>query len=135
MLETPVENPLPVINAVELPEYARAFCDKWGNMRKTPLKTVEQCKAGDFVKICLYDAPTGLCDAPVGFYYAFQVKLRRLVYQKEANVIKDTPEKSLEAALIAARRELVSIVNNYSKKLVELYLTFDKICYNQPELF
>ena len=127
-IETPVENPPPVIDAVELPEYARAFCDKWGNMRKTPLKTVEQCKGGDFIKICVYDAPTG-------FYCAFQVKLRRLIYQKEANIIKDAPEKTPEAALFSARRELVSIVNNYSKKLVELYLTFDKICYNQPELF
>jgi len=128
MLETPVENPPPLIDAVELPEYARAFCDKWGNMRKIPLKTVEQSKAGDFVKICVYDAP-------MGFYYAIQAKLRRLVWQKEANVIKDAPEKTPEAALFAARRELVSVVNKYSKKLVELYLTFDKICYNQPELF
>jgi hypothetical protein len=128
MLESPVENPPPVIDAVELPEYARAYCDKWGNMRKTPLKTIEQCKAGDFVKIFIYDAP-------MGFYYAFQAKLRRLVYQKEANIIKDAPEKTPEAALFAARRELVSIVNNYSKKLIKLFLTFDKICYNQPELF
>jgi len=128
-IETPVENPPPLaIDAVELPEYARAYCDKWGNMRKTALKTVEQSKGGDFVKISIYDAPTG-------FYYAFQAKLRRLVYQKEANIIKDAPEKTAEAALFAARRELVSLVNNYSKKLVELYLTFDKICYNQPELF
>jgi len=128
MLETPVETPPPVIDAVELPEYARLYCDKWGNIKKPPEKAIEQHKAGDYIKVYIYRAETG-------FYYGFQVKLRKLIYQKEANIIKDAPEKTQDAALFSARRELVSIVGNYSKKLVKLFLSFDKICYNQPELF
>jgi len=128
MLETPVENPPPVLETVELPEYARAYCDKWGNIKKTPEKVIEQNKAADFVKIFIYNADPG-------FYFGFQLKIRKLIYQREANILKDTAQDTAEAATYAARRELVALVNSYSKKMIEAFLTFDKICYNQPELF
>ena len=129
MLETPVENPPPLaVDAVELPEYARSYCDKWGNIKKTPEKIIEQNKAGDFIKVYIYKTDAG-------FYYGFQIKLRKLIYQKEANIIRDTPQETIDTAKMAARKEMVSIVNSYSKKLTEAFLTFDKICYNQPELF
>ena len=128
MLETLAETLPPVLEIYSIPEYARNYTDKWGNIKKPPEKTIEQCKAGDFIKIFIYSAEPG-------FYYGFQVKLRKLVKQKEANIINDSVQKTADAALYSARRELVSIVNNYSKKLVKTFLTFDRICYNQIELF
>ena len=125
VLETPIENPPPVIDPVEIPEFARSFCDQWGNLRLEPLKTLDQHRGGDYIQITVYNATTG-------FYYGFKLKLKRLVYQKTAN-IKDTPHETEGKALRAAREELLTLATE--KKLTETFLMFDKICYNQPELF
>jgi len=126
-IETPAKNLPTIAYSGPTAAFARDYVDIWGNIKKAPIKTLEQAHGGDFIKVYVYAAEPG-------FFYGFQVKLRKLIYQKQAN-IKDAPEKTIDSALFAARRELVSIVNNYSKKLVELFLTFDKIVYNQPELF
>ena len=128
MIETPVENLPPVVNNAVIPAPARPYCDIWGNIKKEPLKAIVESHKGDFINVYIYEIEAA-------FYYGFQLKLRKLIYQKEANVINDTAQNSADAALYCARRDLVSLVNNYSKKLVETFLTFDKICYNQPELF
>jgi len=126
-VETPAENLPTIAYSGPTAAFARDYVDLWGNFNITPIKAIEQAHGPDFIKVFIYEAEPG-------FYYGFQIKLRKLIYQKQAN-INDAPEKTIDAALVAARRELVSIVGNYSKKLVELFLTFDKICYNQPELF
>jgi len=126
-VEIPVENPPPVIEKADIPEFARPFCDKWGNIKKTPEKMIEENHGMDFIKIFIYKAGPG-------FYFSFQLKLRKLIFQKEAN-IKDNSHDSIEAARRAARDAIVSVVQNYSKNLIETFITFDKICYNQPELF
>ena len=125
IIETPIENAPPVIDPVEIPEYARSYCDSWGNLRLNPLKTLDQCRGGDFIQITVYKADTG-------FYYGFKLKLKRLVYQKMAN-IRDTPHETEGKALRAAQEELLTLVSE--KKLAKTFLLFDKIRYNQPELF
>ena len=128
MLETLIENPPPVIDVAELPENVKEYCDKWGNIKMPPEKSIEQHIAGDFVKVNIYKIEQG-------YFYGFQMKIRKLIYQKKANVIKDTPQENFDMAKITARREIADIVNRYSKKLIPFYLSFDKVCYNQPELF
>ena len=125
MPETPVDTLPPVLDAVEIPEAARSYCDLWGNLRLEPLKTLDQSRGGDFIQLSVYNAD-------MGFYYAYKLKLKRLILQKAAN-IKDTPYETERAAFRAAREELQSIVSE--KKLVETFIMFDTICYNQPELF
>jgi len=127
-VETPVENPPPIVKNAVIPAFASPYCDIWGNIKKEPLKAIVESHGGDFVNVFIYETEAG-------FFFGFQLKLRKLVYQKQANILNDTPQETEAAALYSARRELVSLVNNYSKKLAELFLTFDKICYNQPELF
>ena len=127
MIEIPVENPPLVIGAVDVPEYARSYCDTWGNIKKTPVKAIEQVHGPDFIRIYIYQADPG-------FYFGFQLKLKKLILQKKAN-IKDEPYKTEDEARQAARRSMITFVSMYSKKLVDEYLAFDKICYNQPELF
>jgi hypothetical protein len=127
MIETLIENPPTVVNSEPIPAFARDYVDIWGNIKKTPVKAIEQARGPDFIRIYIYRADPG-------FYYGFQLKLKKLILQKEAN-IKDEPCKTEDEARQAARRTIVAFVGSYSKKLVDLYLTFDKICYNQPELF
>jgi len=126
-VETPVENPPPVINPFAIPEYARGYCDKWGNIKKPPVKALEQAHGRDFVRIYVYQAEPG-------FFWGFQLRLNKLIVQSEAN-IKDTPCKTENEALQAARLTMEAFIKENSKKSFELFLTFDKVCYNQPELF
>ena len=127
MIETPVENLPHIVNSAPVPASARDYVDIWGNIKKTPVKAVEQAHGPDFIRVYIYQADPG-------YYYSYQLKLKKLILQKEAN-IKDEPCKNEDEARQAARREMIAAVSLYSKNLVDLYLTFDKICYNQPELF
>jgi len=128
LIETPVENPPPVTEVIDLPEYAIPFCDKWGNIKSSPEKTIEQKNGSDFIIINIFKSEKG-------FFYGFKLKLKKLIIQKEANVIKDTPFKTGEIALTAAREAIINFLNSYSKNMIKTFLSFDKICYNQPELF
>jgi hypothetical protein len=125
IVETPVENSPPVIETIEIPEYARPFCDSWGNIKKEPVKTIEQTQGRDFIKINIFRADPG-------FFYGYQFKIKKLILQKEAN-INDVPFETEEKARRAARNELLSLVSE--KKLLQTFISFDKVCYNQPELF
>jgi len=126
-VETPIENPPPLINAVKIPEYARAYCDTWGNIKKPPVKKIEQSNGRNFIKIYIFQAEPG-------FFWGFQLKLNKLILQSEAN-IKDDPYKTENEAIKAARLTIEAVVSEHSKKMANLLLSFDKICYNQPELF
>jgi hypothetical protein len=125
IVETPVENAPAVTGAIEIPEYAWLYCDSWGNIKKEPVKTIEQNKGNDFIKICIFLAEPG-------FFYGYQFKIKKPILQKNAN-INDVPFETEEKARIAARNELLSLVSE--KKLKETFASFDLICYNQPELF
>jgi|LSPZ01.1.fsa_nt_gi hypothetical protein len=125
IVESPVENSPPVIESAKIPEYARPWCDTWGNIKKEPLKTIEENHGPDFVKIFVYQAGPG-------FYFGYQLKLKKLILQKQAN-IRDVPFESDEKARRAARDELLSLADE--KKIIREFVMFDKICYNQPELF
>ncbi len=125
IVESPVENSPSVIESAKIPEYARPWCDTWGNIKKEPLKTIEENHGPDFVKIFVYQAGPG-------FYFGYQLKLKKLILQKQAN-IRDVPFESDEKARRAARDELLSLADE--KKIIREFVMFDKICYNQPELF
>jgi hypothetical protein len=66
------------------------------------------------------------------FYYGYQLKINKIILQKQAN-IKDRPEETENNARLAARNELLNIVTE--KRLNDIFILFDKICYNQKELF
>jgi hypothetical protein len=125
IIETPVENPPAVIGTVEIPEYARPYCDTWGNIKTEPVKSLEESHGPHFAKIFIYRAGPG-------FYFEYQLRIKKLITQKKAN-IGDVPLKTEEEALRAARDELLSLASE--KKLRRIFTTFDKIRYNQPELF
>jgi hypothetical protein len=78
-----VENPPPVIDAIAIPEHAWPWCDKWGNIKKPPEKTIEQCHGADFIKLHIYKTETG--------FFCFQLKIKKLIAQQEANIINQTP--------------------------------------------
>ena len=128
LVETPVENPPPVIDTINIPDYARSYCDKWGNIKQEPLKTIQQKSGGDFINVFIYKTEKG-------FFYGFQLKLRKLVLFKNANVVKDTPAETEEKAREAARLSIVESVGMYSKNMLKHFMFFDKICYNQLDLF
>jgi hypothetical protein len=127
MIETPVEyEDIPQISGtIEIPEAARGLCDTWGNFQNEPVKIIEENHGGNFIKIIIYKYETG-------FYYGFQLKLDKVIRQKIAN-IKDTPIDTEEKARRAARYELTGLTSE--AKLRRVFIKFDKICYNQPELF
>jgi hypothetical protein len=125
IIETPVENTASIIRTIEIPEYARSYCDLWGNIKKNPVKTIEESHGADFIRINIFQADPG-------FFYGYQFKIKKLILQKEAN-ITDIPFESEEKARRGARNELLSIITE--KKLLQTFINFDKICYNQPELF
>jgi hypothetical protein len=124
-LETPVENAPPVIDAAEIPEYARSFCDSWGNIKKEPLKVLEESHGPDFIKIFVYQTEKG-------FFFGYQLKLKKLILQKQAS-IKDTPLEGKTEAVKAAREQIKTLVTE--NRLIKTFIMFDTICYNQPELF
>ena len=124
IVETPVENPPPVIG-LQIPEYARPYCDTWGNFKIEPVKTIEESHGLNFIKVMIYMVNHG-------YYYGYQLKINKIILQKQAN-IKDQPEETENSARLAARNELQNIVTE--KKINDIFIMFDKICYNQPELF
>jgi hypothetical protein len=126
VVETPAEidNAPLVFNAVSIPESARPLCDIWGNFVH-PLKTIEQNHGNDFIKIFIYSFESR-------FYFGYQLKLKRVIREKKANV-SDIPIDTEEKTRKAARDELTSLVTE--TKLQKVFISFDKICYNQPELF
>jgi hypothetical protein len=126
VVETPaeIENAPLVFNAVSIPEAARRLCDIWGNFIN-PLKTIEQGHGNNFIKVFIYGFEER-------FYFGYQLKIEKLIREKKANVsdvFYDTEEK----ARIAARNELSGLTTE--TKLRKAFITFDKTCYNQPELF
>jgi hypothetical protein len=127
VVETPVDNPPPITEKPEIPEHARPFCDSWGNIKTAEKKVIEESHGADFVNVYIFHLETG-------FYFGYQLKIKTLIMQKQAN-IKDTPAKTEHEARIAAREELFSIIEKQSKKILEAFLFFDRICYNQGELF
>lgn len=126
VVETPaeIENAPIVFNAVSIPESARQLCDIWGNFIN-PLKTIEQNHGKNFIKVFIY----GFEDH---FYFGYQLKLEKLIREKKAN-ISDIFFSTEEKARKAARNELTGLATE--TKLRKVFITFDKICYNQPELF
>jgi hypothetical protein len=125
LIETPVENAPPVIGVVNIPEYARSYCDIWGNIKKKPVKILEETQGPNFVKVFIFCTEQG-------FFYGYQLKLDKLILQKKAN-INDVPLQTEREALNTARNELIAAATE--KKLLRVFITFDTICYNQPELF
>jgi hypothetical protein len=126
VVETPAEiesTPL-VFNAVSIPESAWQLCDIWGNFTN-PLKTIEQNHGNNFIKIFIY----GFKER---FYFGYQLKLKKLIREKKANV-SDVFYNTEEKARIAAKDELTGLATE--TKLRKVFIMFDKICYNQPELF
>ncbi len=87
----------------------------------------EESHGADFVNVHIFQLESG-------FYFGYQLKIKTLILQKNAN-IKDVPAETEQAARSAVRKELFSIISKQSKKLLETFLSFDRICYNQPELF
>lgn len=126
-IETPDDSFLAITDKLEIPEYARPFCDNWGNIKTAERKVIEESHGADFVNVYIFQLETG-------FYFGYQLKIKTIVLQKEAN-IKDAPAETEQEARLAARKELFSIISKQSKKLLEVFLHFDRICYNQPELF
>jgi hypothetical protein len=126
IVETPteIENAPVVFNAISIPESARPLCDIWGNFIN-PLKTIEQKHGNNFIKVFIYDFESR-------FYFGYQLKLEKLVREKKANV-SDLSHDTEEKARKAARDELTGLATE--TKLKKVFITFDKICYNQPELF
>lgn len=126
VVETPaeIENTPLVFNTVSLPESARQHCDIWGNFIN-PLKTIEQNHGNNFIKVFIYSFESR-------FYFGYQLKLEKLIREKKAN-ISDIPYDTEEKARKAVRDELTRLVTE--TKLKKAFITFDKICYNQPELF
>jgi hypothetical protein len=126
VVETPVEienTPL-VFNAVSIPESARPLCDIWGNFN-SPMKTIEQNHGNNFIKVFIYSFESR-------FYFGYQLRLEKLIREKRANV-SDIFYGTEEGARKAARDELTSLATE--TKLRKVFITFDIICYNQPELF
>jgi hypothetical protein len=126
VVETPaeIENTPLVFNTVSLPESARQHCDIWGNFIN-PLKTIEQNHGNNFIKVFIYSFESR-------FYFGYQLKLEKLIREKKAN-ISDIPYDTEEKVRKAVRDELTRLVTE--TKLKKAFITFDKICYNQPELF
>jgi hypothetical protein len=124
--ETPVEieNAAPIFNPVSIPEAARPLCDTWGNF-KNPLKAIEENHGLNFIKIFIYGYDTR-------FYYGYQLKLDKMIREKKAN-ITERGENTEERARKAARNELINLTTE--TKLRKMFICFDRICYNQPELF
>jgi hypothetical protein len=125
-VETPVEieNAPLVFNAVSIPESARPLCDIWGNF-VNPLKTIEQNHGNNFIKVFIYGFESR-------FYFGYQLKLEKLIREKKANVF-DVFYDTEENAWKAARYGLIGVATE--TKLRKALVDFDKICYNQPELF
>jgi hypothetical protein len=128
IIETPHGN-LDIIDSagVEIPEQMRPYCDTWGNLKIDPVDTMEESHSSNFIKVFIYKVDEN-------FYFGYQLRLNRLIMQKQANIF-DPPEKTGNAARRAAREKLHDIVGKHSKKTLEAFLLFDTICYNQPELF
>jgi hypothetical protein len=110
--------------AVETPP----ACDRWGNIKAKPERTIEENHGKNFIKIFIFQISSN-------FYYGFQFRIEKLVRQKAAN-IKGQPYETLEAARIAAREELKKIIfKTRSRGLKMLFADFVNLYYNQPELF
>jgi hypothetical protein len=126
VVETPaeIENAPIVFNAVSIPKIARQLCDTWGNFIN-PLRTIEQNHGKNFIKVFIYGFESR-------FYFGYQFKLEKLIREKRAN-ISDVFYNTEENARKAARSEMTGLVTE--TKLKKLFVMFDKICYNQPELF
>jgi hypothetical protein len=126
VVETPleIENTPLVFSAVSIPESARQLCDIWGNFIN-PLKTIEQNHGNNFIKVFIYGFENR-------FYFGYQLKLEKLIKEKKANV-SDISYDTEEKAQKAAKDELTSLATE--TKLRKVFIMFDKICYNQPELF
>jgi hypothetical protein len=125
--ETLAENEVSpaVIETVTIPEAARPFCDAWGNFLKEPLKTIEENHDGNFINVFIYEHEKL-------FYFGYQLKLGKIIRQKKAAIF-DRPLETIDTARRAAQDELKSFVSE--RKLKKVFIYFDKICYNQPELF
>ena len=100
--------------------------DQWGNLKITPIKTIEENHAGNFIKIFVYEYNQM-------YYFSFQLKIEKLIRQRLAN-IDNPPMQSIEKALQAARNIITDICrkNHTTKRIFEY---FTKIIYDQPELF
>jgi hypothetical protein len=117
--------PIAAPDAVTVPESACNYCDTWGNFTKQPVKTIEENRDKNFIKVFIYKHEKH-------FYYGYQLKLEKVIRQKKANIF-DPPLETEEKAMIAARKDLIALTSE--KKLNKIFISFEKICYNQPELF
>jgi hypothetical protein len=126
LVETPAEaeNAPLILNAVSIPESARPLCDTWGNFIN-PLKAIEQNHGNNFIRVFIYGFEGR-------FYFGYQLKLKKLIREKRAKVF-DISYDTEENARKEARDELTSLATE--AKLGKVFITFDKICYNQKELF
>jgi hypothetical protein len=110
------------------PEVMPAYCDKWGNIRKEPERTIEENHGLNFIKIFIYEHG-GL------FFFGYQIKIEKLIRQKTGN-IKNASFETIEAARIGAREELKNAIFKTRSRGVKMqFANFVKVYYNQPELF
>lgn len=117
----------PDIKPLEIPESMKPYCNKWGNIIEKPIKVISENHGPHFIQVFLY----AINDY---YFYGYQLKIKKLVLQKKANVT-DRPEESEGEARQAARNELLDIVKNHSKKALEEFHFFDALVYEQGKLF
>ena len=125
IVEIPIEHPARVIPSLNIPESARAYCDIWGNIKKEPIEVIEENHGPNFIRVLIFAVNDR-------FFYGYQLKLSKIILQKQAN-INDKPEETKNNAKLAARDELINVAKE--KNINDIFIMFDKICYNQPELF
>jgi len=109
---------------VSMPE--SDFYDKWGNLKGTPVKTIEENHGENFIKIFIYQCQDN-------FYFGFQLKIDRLIRQKRAN-IADSPMRGADDSRTAAQNLIIEICKK-NKVVKKTFAEFTIIRYNQPELF
>jgi len=125
VIETPINDiPCTTARATKKQVFPH-YCDKNGNFCIDPVKTIQENHNSDFIKVFIYKTESG-------FYYGYQLKLKKLVLEKPGN-ISNIPYETEEKARYATRDELLSLITE--KQLKKAFLMFDKVCYNQPELF
>lgn len=100
--------------------------DAWGNLRGSPVLTVEEAQGDNFINIFIYK----WCDL---FIFGYQLKVGTILRQHKAN-IGDMAYKTEGAAREAAAMaiEAICATNKNSKKY---FAEFQKIRYTEYDLF
>lgn len=135
--ETPENDKLPIFYDTPLSSVPETeYYDQWGNLKGTPAKTIEENHAENFVKIFIYQYSsinTVINHRQADFYFGFQLRIGKLVRQKQAN-IADSPCRSIESARIDARNMIIDICKK-NRAIKKIFADFTMIGYDQLELF